>query len=389
MKLQGDKPIITMNIKTYSRLFTLIQVIIFSSLFAQEGEHPKPNPLKIGAEAPDFKLPGVDGKEYTLSDFSEKEALVIIFSCNHCPTAQAYEDRIIQLTEDYKGKSVQVVVISPNAPNAVALGELGYSDLGDSFKDMQTRAKEKNYNFPYLYDGETQEASLKYGPIATPHAFLFNKERKLSYVGRLDGSEKPGSANAEDLRSAINAVLANKKVSNPITKTFGCSVKWAWKNEWKKKLDENWAQQEVTLNEISPEGIKQLIKNDTDKLRLINVWATWCGPCVMEFPEFVDIHRMYMERDFEFISISADKPEKKEKVLAKLERMEAATQNYLFSLEDKYQLIEAIDENWQGALPYTILVEPGGKILYSQQGTINPYEIKKKIVESKYIGRYY
>jgi thiol-disulfide isomerase/thioredoxin len=140
---------------------------------------------------------------------------------------------------------------------------------------------------------------------------------------------------------------------------------------------------------IDVAGIKDLLKNNSDKLRLINVWATWCGPCVTEFPDFITINRMYRGRDFEFISISADDPTQKEKVLKFLKGKQASNKNYLFSTDDKYKLIEAIDPNWQGALPYSILVEPGGKIVYGKQGPIDVSEMKKRIVDNPLIGRFY
>jgi thiol-disulfide isomerase/thioredoxin len=124
-------------------------------------------------------------------------------------------------------------------------------------------------------------------------------------------------------------------------------------------------------------------------LRLINLWATWCGPCVTEFPEFVDMNRMYRRRDFEFISISADDPTKKDKALQFLKEKQASNINYIFSIDDKYKLIEAIDPKWGGALPYTILVEPGGKIVYAKQGPIDAAAMKTMIVDNPLIGRYY
>ena len=137
------------------------------------------------------------------------------------------------------------------------------------------------------------------------------------------------------------------------------------------------------------EGIKELLKNNSDKLRLINVWATWCGPCVIEFPDFIAINRMYRGRDFEFVSVSADNPAEKDKVLKFLKTSQASGKNYIFNTDEKYKLIEAIDPKWQGALPYTILIEPGGKIVYAKQGRINVIEMKKIIVENKMIGRFY
>lgn len=346
--------------------------------------------LEIGAAAPDFKLLGVDGKTYSLADFKSAKVLVIIFTCNHCPTSQAYEDRIKKLVTDYKNKGVQVVAISPNATEGLSLSELGYTDVSDTYEEMQYRAKDKEFNFPYLYDGETQETSEKYGPVATPHVFIFDKDRKLRYQGRIDDMEKPTKTpNSHDTRAAIDDLLANKDVAVKTTKVFGCSTKWRDKSEWVKKNDEEWAKRPVPLETIDEEGIKELLKNNTDKLRLINIWATWCGPCVSEFPEFVIINRMYNARDFELITISADDPTKKEKVHDFLKKKQAANKNYIFSGDNKYKLIEAVDPKWQGALPYTVLVEPGGKIVYAKQSTIDPLVMKKTIVENKYIGRVY
>ncbi len=154
----------------------------------------QPPTLAIGNPAPDFALPGVDGKTYSLADFSEAKLLVIVFTANHCPTAQAYEDRIEQLAEDYAGRGVALVAVSPNNPQAVRLDELGYTDLGDSFEDMQLRTRRKGFQFPYLYDGDSQEMSRAYGPVSTPHVFIFDRERKLRYVGRIDDNERIGQA---------------------------------------------------------------------------------------------------------------------------------------------------------------------------------------------------
>jgi peroxiredoxin len=346
--------------------------------------------LEIGSKAPDFKLPGVDGKTYSLASFKTANILVIVFTCNHCPTAQAYEERIIQLTKDYKSKGVAVVAISPNDPKSVRLDELGYSDMGDSFAEMKARARQKKYNFPYLYDGDTEKTSKAYGPVATPHVFIFDKDRKLRYQGRIDDVEKPtGTPKNLDTRNAIEALLANKEVPVATTKVFGCSVKWASKSDWMAKAKEEWAKEPVEIKMIDEAGIKELVQNKSDKLRLINVWATWCGPCVTEFPSFIEMHRMYKGRDFELITVSADNPENKDKALKFLKKSQASVNNYLFSLDDKYKLIEAVDPKWQGALPYTMLVEPGGKIVYAKQGIIDPKEIKKLIVENRMIWRYY
>lgn len=374
--------------RTSALIFSLA-MILNQNLICQT-THPEPKTLEPGAKAPDFKLPATDGKIYSLNDFSTSPVLVVIFSCNHCPTAQAYEDRIIALANDYRSKQVAVVMISPNSVEALNYSELGYSDMGDSFEEMKLRAADKKFPFPYLYDGGDQKTALAYGPTATPHCFVFDKNRILKYTGRVDGSEKPGTGKGEDVRAAIDAVLAGTPVKNPVTKVFGCSIKWSWKNEYTQKLYKEWASLPVNLNEIDVQGVKELIKNNSSgKLRLINIWATWCGPCLMEFPDLVIIDRMYRGRPFEFVSISADKPAKKDEALKFLHKQEASNKNYIFNQDDVYKLIDAVDPDWKGALPFTILVEPGGKIIYKKQDMINPAELKKIIVNNQYIGRYY
>jgi thiol-disulfide isomerase/thioredoxin len=346
--------------------------------------------LAIGASAPDFSLPGIDGKMYSLSSFKNAKILVIVFTCNHCPTAQSYEERIIKLMDDYKNKSVSVVAVMPNDPLSLRPDELDFSDIGDSFEEMKIRAKERQFNFPYLYDGETEKMSKAYGPVATPHVFIFDKERKLRYEGRIDDEDRHAKTpHIFDARNAIDALLENKEVAVKTTKVFGCSIKWSEKRNWIDKAKQDWAKEPVKLDTIDEQGLKELVKNNSGKLRLINVWATWCGPCVTEFPDFVTINRMYRDRDFEFVSVSADVLEKKDKVFDFLKNQEASNKNYLFTIDNKYKLIEAIDPNWKGALPYTILIEPGGKIVYSKNGAIEPAELKKTILENHLIGRYY
>ena len=371
-------------------MLILVIVIFYSiSLYSQES-HPEPKTLVPGSKAPDFNLPGVDGKRYSLKDFANAKVLVVIFSCNHCPTAQAYEERIIDLSKEYTPKGVSVAVISSNSGKALNYAELGYTDMGDSYNEMKVRANERHFPYPYLFDGDDQKCALAYGPVATPHAFVFDKDRILRYTGRIDGSEKPGTGHGEDIRNAIDAVLKGEQVKNPVTKVFGCSIKWSWKSEYTQKLYKEWSELPVTLESIDVQGVKDLIKNaSSGKLRLINIWATWCGPCVTEFPDLVIIDRMYRQRPFEFITISADKQARKEDALNFLKKNEASNKNYIFNDDDVYKLIDAVDPDWKGGLPYTLLIEPGGKIIYHKQDMIDPYQMKKLIVEDKLLGRYY
>ena len=344
-------------------------------------------PLEIGAVAPEFSLPGVDGREYGIADFAKANILVIVFTANHCPTAQAYEGRLMQLATDYKNKGVAVVAISPNDPLAVRLDELGYTDLGDSLEEMKIRAAERKVNFPYLYDGRTQEVSRAYGPASTPHVFVFDKERKLQYSGAVDNSEDPSKIKKSFVRDAIDAMLEGREITIKKMKTFGCSIKWADKRNSVQKAFAEWAKEAVEVNLIDAKVVREIMKNNSGKLRLVNIWATWCGPCVIEMPELVNINRMYRGRAFEMVTISGDMPGKKDDVLKFLKSKQVSCANYQFNSEDKTELANALGKDWEGGIPYTVIIKPGGEIIYRNSGAIEPLEVKKAIIG--YLGRYF
>jgi hypothetical protein len=359
---------------------------ISSFTYIPEEEHPT---LGIGTAAPDFHLRAVDGKMYSLASFARARVLVVIFTCNHCPTAQAYEDRIIQLTSDYAARQVAVVAIMPNDPKALRLDELDFSDIGDSFAEMKIRAREKQFNFPYLYDGATQKVAHAYGPVATPHAFVFDSTRKLRYVGRIDDMESPfKTPKNSDTRNAIESILNGKEIQVKTTKVFGCSIKWSEKRSSVKRAFETWAKEPVAIHIIDRDSVSAILKNNSQKLRLIYVWTGRSGPNLDNFPELVTINRMYRDRDFEFIGLNTDGPARGDTALRILQKKQASNLNYSFDGRQKIKRVASIDPAWAGKLPYALLVEPGGKIAYAQQGSIDPAKWKKTIVNHGLIGKY-
>src|SRR5277367_1447276 len=201
-----------------------VVLLLLASLAAQ-GQHTHPI-LALGSPAPDFELPGVDGKTHKLGDYSASPILVVVFTCNHCPIAQMYEQRIGQLAAVYKDKGVAVVAIQPNDPKAIRIDELDSSDISDSLEEMKIRAEYKHLTYPYLYDGETQSVTEAYGPQATPHAFVFDRDRRLRYEGRMDNSYRIEMVKTNDARDAIDALLAHRDVAVKHTGVFGCSTKW-------------------------------------------------------------------------------------------------------------------------------------------------------------------
>jgi len=359
--------------------------------------------LHIGDAAPDFSLKGVDGKTYTLADFTNAPVLMVAFLSNHCPYSHAAESRLLPLYAEMKSQGLAVAAINPNSPDGVGIYELGYSKYNDSYDEMKLYARDQGFTFPYLYDGDTQKTAKAYGDVCTPEVFIFDRNRKLCYMGRLDDSPyaETNTVTVTDARNAIVELLAGKPVAVPVTKPFGCSTKWLENKGSIVKQNEKWESTPVTIDSIDEAGVAALVRNDTKQLRLINIWATWCVPCVEEFPNLVTLTRQLQNRNFEMITISLDDPKDQLKVLPFLQKQHAAlpgrltriveqegrsTDNYLFNGKaDALQKI--LDPEWPGPLPYTIIVAPGGRIIYRHTGPFNFAEVQAKLVDQ--LGRYY
>jgi peroxiredoxin len=351
-------------------------LLLLTPVFADE-PHPT---LALGSPAPAFSLPGIDGKTHALNDYASAKVLVLVFTCNHCPTAQLYETRIKKLADDYRGKGVTLVAIQPNNPAAIRLDELGYTDVSDSLEEMKTRAAYRHFDFPYLYDGDTQTVSRAYGPKATPHVFIFDRDRKLRYEGRIDNSQRESLVKTQDARNAIDALLAGKPVPVDHTGVFGCSTKWIAKEDSALKELKKIEAEPVSVSLASAEDLKKLRANGTGKVLLVNFWATWCGPCVHEFPDLETTYRMYRLRDFDMVMVSANMPDEKAGVMKMLEKQHASSRNLLFGSTDTYALQAAFDPKWDSPVPFTVLLSPEGKILYREQGEVDILKLRRIIL---------
>ncbi len=360
--------------------------------------------LKIGDPAPDFSLLGIDGKTYRLADFKDSPVLIVIFLSNHCPVSHAAETRFIPFVAGLKGKGVAVVAINPNSLEGLRIDELGYSKYSDSYEDMKLYARDRGFIFPYLYDGDTQRTALAYGCRCTPHMFVFDADRRLRYEGRFDDSQvaDPASVHSTDGANAVAAVLAGRPVPVEVTRPMGCSTKWLTKKAEVAEGNEAWKNLPVSMEPIDPAGIAALARNPTDRLRVINLWATWCVPCVEEFPGLVSLARRLNSRDCDMITVSVDEAKDADKALAFLQRQHAAvppgakaavakegrsTNNYIYSGPGGDALAQALDSQWPGGYPYTLVIAPGGKVLYRFTGAVDVADLQSKLIDT--LGVYY
>lgn len=388
-------PMLTRIITT----FAIFSFAISSGLSFGPADKPEGfTELTIGDSAPDFSLPGIDGNSYTLQDFAGPDVLMVFFTGTHCPVSHGVEERLMTFVKDMADKSFAMVAINPNHSSGLRPDEFGHTDYDETFADSKRYAEDLGWTWPYLYDGDEQLAARAYGCLATPHVFIFDKERKLRYQGRFDDSRyrDPTTVKSPDARNAVEALLAGKPVPVEKTRPHGCSTKWKERSAHVAAEEEKWQAAEVEIAELDAELAKKLRINGTGKVRLINVWATWCGPCVAELPDLTAIARKFSRRNFELITISLDDPSALKKAqtilsqnravssdkLAKTLKAEGrTTNNYIYTGANTDALAAALDPEWPGPVPYTLLIDGEGKTLFRQVGKIDPETIKQEILK--------
>lgn len=194
----------------------LALLLLVSCFFGTGFKTVASNPYKIGDKATDFKLKSVDGKMYSMSDYHNAKGFVVVFTCNSCPFAVKYEDRINDLSKKYKSKGYVVLAINPNDPAIQAQ---------DSYELMKVRAKEKGFVFPYLFD-DGQKIYPQYGATKTPHVFLLDKNQIVKYIGAIDDNvDDANDVKEKYLENAIAALESGNTPSPETTKAIGCTIK--------------------------------------------------------------------------------------------------------------------------------------------------------------------
>ena len=280
------------------------------------------------------------------------------------------------MARSFASKGVAVVAIQSTNPNSLTDKDLAWSDVGEGLEDMKERASFRKFHFPYLYDGDTGSTASAFGATVAPSVFIFDKDRKLRYSGQFDTDPSDGPATVHSARNAVEEMLANKPVTVASTTAAGCQLRLGPETIAKNPPD--FAPVNVTL--ASKEIISALRHNPTGKLLLVNFYATWCGPCVTEFPDLMATNRLYRNRPFAFTTVSANVPDEKPEVLAFLKKMNATTCNLLYGSDDTYAMQDAFDPDAGSAVPVTVLLGPQGNVLYHEQGEIDLMQIRRAIL---------
>jgi thiol-disulfide isomerase/thioredoxin len=333
-------------------------------------------PLPVGSPLPSFCLTGTDGVVHCAKDWKGSAIFVVAFLSNHCTESQVYEARLNKLAQDYASRGVKVVAIQSSNPQAFSGQDLAWSDVGESLADMEVRAAFRKFRFPYLFDGDTGATARAFGAIYAPSIYVFDKERKLRYTGRVDDDPTDGPSTQHDAAAAIDALLAGNPVPLPITAGRGCALRLGAKRSDNKEDDDG----PVSVSLAPAEVLSSLRRNPTSKLLLVNFYATWCGPCVTEFPDLIATNRMYRGRSFAMTTVSSNVPQEKPEVLKFLQKMQATTNNLLYGSDDTYAMQAAFDPDVGSAVPVTVLIGTDGRLLLDEQGEIDLMEIRRAIL---------
>jgi thiol-disulfide isomerase/thioredoxin len=334
--------------------------------------------LAIGSSAPRFSLPGTDQATHALDDYARSPVLAVVFTCNRCPETQRYEARLQKLYDDYRAKGLALVAINPDQAGAVKFDDLRYTDVGESLAEMKARAELRRLTYPYLSAGGSTLAA-EFGVTAMPHMFVFDRDRKLQYEGRIDDDPTGAKVTSEDARTAIDAILAGKAVPVATTRVTGCRLAGPDATVRDKEIAA-FAAEPVNVEAAGPETMKALRKNGTGKLLLVNFWATWCAPCIGEFPELEDTYRMYRGRGLDFVSVSANDPEERPQVVEFLKTQRASHRNLQFATPDVYGLQAAFDPAMPAPVPFTLLLAPNGDVLFQELGALDAPKLRRAIL---------
>ncbi|MEO6726691.1 MAG: redoxin domain-containing protein [Blastocatellia bacterium] len=339
------------------RFVTLALTVTFA-LLAMPNAQTRTNAgatLAIGVAAPEFELKDLSGKSRALKSYRGKP-VVITFISARCPISKMYQDRIRAVADDYAKQGVAFLAINANADESIA--------------EVRTHAAQNNLSFTILKDNRNVVADA-YAAERTPTVYVVDKDGVLRYQGRIDNSQNVRLVKRNDLRAALDELLAGKAISQPETKAMGCVIKRMSQSQTAKATTAI-KMPDPNVSLLKPAAFPNLVKQSAGKVLIVNFWATWCGPCVAEFPEFVKLDQTYRDKGVRFVHISADdSTDLKSKVIPFLKEQKAQSDQFLQDTDDPQEMIDIVFKEWSGALPATFVYDKMGKMVFHQFGIVD------------------
>lgn len=311
---------------------------------------------RIGEPAPDFTLSDTAGRVHSLKSYRGKIA-VLGFLGVACPISNAYNERIRAIVSDFAGQDVAFLGINSNIDEPVQM--------------VREHAAGNQLTFPILKDEGSRVADI-YGAERTPEMFVVDRDGVLRYRGRIDNSQELRRVKRNDLRAALDELMSGKPVTIPEARAFGCLIKRAADAEAINRAEEQAKDFSPKVGRLKPADFAKFKAASLGKVLVINFWATWCGPCVAEFPEFVALDAKYRDKGVKFVGISADEiSDIDSKVIPFIKEQKAMFEMMIQDTDDPEEMIAVVDKEWQGTLPATFIFDKTGKLSYVRYGIID------------------
>ena len=333
-------------------------------------------------ELPFFSLKGINGKVYDHSDLDENKLLGLVFLSNHCKISQLFQNHLIELTKKFE-EEVVILAVSPNYEHAILPDELAYSDYGDSFREMKERAERKKYNFPYLYDGEKQLLTKAIGVKITPTVYLYNKKRKLIYVGRIGNIDYPDKMEKSDLHNAILQSLQNQSIPLKRTKVYGTSIKTKDHLYIAEQVRKRYSDESIKLTRADDRKLNFYLNHNTYKPKLFYVWQTNDKNVRENLIKLSFLFKIFRKRGFRLVTVCIAKENEDESVIkGLLEKSQLSSTNFLSYGHHIGPLAKIIPSQIDKLTPYYRLLGGSGNKLIGNYGEISKDDLRFHILRS-------
>ena len=331
-----------------------------------------------GEKYPSFSLEGTDGKQYHQNQFKDKEFVCIILYSNHCKISQSFEGLIKEISEHLDSENSILLLVSPNNELALLPDELAYSDVGDSLKEMRIRSKDRNFEFPYLYDGVKQTVSNQLSAKSTPHAFLFNKTRNLVYSGRIGDYNDPDNLEKSDLYQTYRSARNHTHINQVITKVHGTAIKTKEDIFIANEVRRRYSEESVKIRPINQQTLKFFLKYNLGKTTLFYLWSAKDKSSRENLLILSEIYKIFRKRGLKLFTINIDKDFKEIKL--QLEKAQLSASNFILPGNEISPLVRYIPNNTTRVTPLTILFSKEKQTLFSKIGYIDSLILKRLIL---------